>query len=387
MLGGTTTALLSFLESIDYDRYDVDLIMYRNAGEAIDRIPQQVTVLREAAREKKAVEITKKVLLSICNGQLFRAFYYIFKYRDNDAKSKKMIIWQATEKSHGLISRKLDEEYDVAIGFIESWAAHYIVTSRVQAKKKFIWIHPDVEKSYLIPELDSEMYKTADKIVTISDECCLHLQKHLPLQKEKICVIENLLDVYQIRKRAHEAVAFSVPTDKVKLVSVCRIDYSSKGLDRALKALKKLKEADDLDSLVWYWIGDGPDLENARQYITQNNLTDIVILLGRKENPLPYEAKMDLFFLPSRYEGKPMAVTEAQMIGLPCAVTAYTSANEQIADGIDGKVIPNNDDDVYDFLKNLIHNKYDIEQWKRNIAEKSFSDEVAIKKIEALLEL
>ena len=33
MLGGSTTSLISLLNSIDYNRYEVDLILYKNSGE------------------------------------------------------------------------------------------------------------------------------------------------------------------------------------------------------------------------------------------------------------------------------------------------------------------------------------------------------------------
>ena len=38
----------------------------------------------------------------------------------------------------------------------------------------------------------------------------------------------------------------------------------------------------------------------------------------------------DVMLLPSRYEGKPMVVTEGYMMGLVPLVTRYTSAGEQI---------------------------------------------------------
>ncbi len=43
-----------------------------------------------------------------------------------------------------------------------------------------------------------------------------------------------------------------------------------------------------------------------------------------------------------------MAVTEALMLGVPALVTTYASAKEQIENGIDGVIIENTDDAVYD---------------------------------------
>ena len=49
MLGGSTTSLISLLNSIDYIRYEVDLILYKNGGEYFNDLPLQVNVLPESS--------------------------------------------------------------------------------------------------------------------------------------------------------------------------------------------------------------------------------------------------------------------------------------------------------------------------------------------------
>ena len=230
------------------------------------------------------------------------------------------------------------------------------------------------------------MYKKADKIVTVSKNCRDNLREALPEFSDKICDVENILSKEDIIKRSEEHTDKIVDKEKINLVSVCRISYHDKGLDRGLEALKRLKEENILtDNIVWYWIGSGENLDEAKEFIEKNELTKNVVLLGSKQNPLPYEKQMTLFFLPSRYEGKPMAVTEAQMLSLPCVVTEYASAREQIADGIDGLVLENSDEAIYTFLKDLINGKIDIAVLKENVAKKSFSNEETLRKLYELL--
>ena len=69
-----------------------------------------------------------------------------------------------------------------------------------------------------------------------------------------------------------------------------------------------------------------------------------------------------------------MAVTEALMLGVPALVTAYASVNEQIEDGIDGVIIENTDEAVYDSLKMLVNNKKKIDIMKQNVYNRDYSN-------------
>lgn len=383
---GTTTALLSLLQAIDYDRYDVDVILYRNEGDRLSALPPQVRLLPPAATSSAVPEKLRKLWLSFWNGQLFRALWYCLRTRHDPAKKRFMTIWQATEPAHAKISRRLPDHYDAAIGFIESWGDHYAVSDRVDADKRIIWIHPDVNKSYLIPELNYRLlYKKADHIVTVSEECRAHMAAHLPRLADRVCCVENMVDVSGIRALADAPTEFVAPTDVLKLVTVCRIDYSSKALDRTLRVMKRLLDEGCLDRLRWYWIGDGVDMPQAKQYIQANGLAEHVILLGAQSNPFVYEKQMDIFFLPSRFEGKPCAVNEAQVLGLPCAVTRYAAAAEQVTDGVDGIIMENTEQAIYEFLHHLCANEYDVDVWRTGAAAKSFDNVQAIREIERLL--
>ena len=69
-------------------------------------------------------------------------------------------------------------------------------------------------------------------------------------------------------------------------------------------------------------------------------MEDHVHLLGKRTNPYPYIAHCDWYIQPSRYEGKSIAVTEAQILGKPVIVTAYPTAASQIKQGKDGLIVP-----------------------------------------------
>ena len=76
------------------------------------------------------------------------------------------------------------------------------------------------------------------------------------------------------------------------------------------------------DKMAICWmIGDGPLNEEVKKYIENKGLVEKVILLGtRTDLPELYSA-MDVFILPSVFEGLGYTAVEAQAMGLPCFVT------------------------------------------------------------------
>jgi len=65
-------------------------------------------------------------------------------------------------------------------------------------------------------------------------------------------------------------------------------------------------------------VGDGPLFEDIKNKAKKLGIKDSVMFLGRKSNVEDYLQAMDVFVLPSLFEGSPVAGVEAQASGLPC---------------------------------------------------------------------
>lgn len=65
-------------------------------------------------------------------------------------------------------------------------------------------------------------------------------------------------------------------------------------------------------------VGDGDLHDEYRDYITQHNLSDYVILAGRQDDISVFYQTADLFVFPSVFEGLGLALIEAQASGLDC---------------------------------------------------------------------
>ena len=102
------------------------------------------------------------------------------------------------------------------------------------------------------------------------------------------------------------------------------------------------KLVDDGLDVKWFIIGYGnKEMEQTvRENAAREEVSDRVILLGKKENPYPYIKACDIYVQPSRYEGKSITVREAQILCKPVIVTNYPTASSQVQDGVDGIIVP-----------------------------------------------
>lgn len=72
-------------------------------------------------------------------------------------------------------------------------------------------------------------------------------------------------------------------------------------------------------------IGEGEEWNSTVEKIQRYGLQKSVILTGSRDNVNDYLQAMDCFLLPSRFEGLPFVLIEAQTAGLPCVVSNQIS--------------------------------------------------------------
>ena len=137
----------------------------------------------------------------------------------------------------------------------------------------------------------------------------------------------------------------------------------------------------------WYIIGFGSDEALIRQKIADAGMQDHVILLGKKENPYPYIKACDIYVQPSRYEGKSVTVREAQVLCRPVVVTDYPTAKSQISDGIDGVIVPMDNEACASGLINVIKDKELQNTVSNYLATHDYGNESEVEKIYDLLDM
>lgn len=147
----------------------------------------------------------------------------------------------------------------------------------------------------------------------------------------------NLNNFRLIRNPIHE---FPEPSkssvnDKKFILGVGRLSFV-KGFDILIEAYNNIENS-NIDLVI---AGDGAEYENLKIQIERLNLTGKVKLIGSKDNLQDYYHQAELFVLPSRNEGYPIALTEAMSFGCACiAVDCDFGPSEIIENGFNGILI------------------------------------------------
>lgn len=372
IVGGSTTSLISFLNNIDKDKYDVDLLLYKNEGPLFDMIPKDINILKQAFKYEGRGGKFLKVFLAIASGYMLRAKRENVKLGISGYSEQIMSDFQAI-----YLSRKIDKQYDIAIGFMEGWSDRY-VSYRVKANKKYGWLHSTFNKIAPIPDLEKKWMNMIDKVVCVSENCRKDFCNVMQDMKTKSLTIENIVDSSFIRAQSQngeendQALKEFSNAHCFKIVSVCRLSIETKGLDRIVKSAKQL--VDEGYDFVWYIVGDGADEQQLVEMINRNALNNYIQLTGKRINPYPFLVAADVMCMPSRWEGKPMSVVESMILGTPCIVTEYLSAKEQIKDKVDGIIVENNDESIYFELKRCMDNKEYIQKMKEYLKKNEYGN-------------
>ena len=273
-------------------------------------------------------------------------------------------------------------EYDLAISFL---TPHNIVLDKVNAKKKMAWIHTDYSKIDINVALELPIWNGYDYIASISKDVTTTFLSTFPSLKNKIVEIRNILSPLFVRSRAKEMVDLTqmeLSTEKVKLLSVGRFS-EAKNFDNVPDILKRIREK-GIDA-YWFIIGYGGLESIIRQKIVEVGMQDYVILLGKKENPYPYIKASDIYVQPSRYEGNSVTVREAQMLCKPIVVTNYATAKSQINDGVDGIIVPMDNEGCAAGITKFIHHVDKQRQIIEYLKSHDYGNQTEIEKVYKIL--
>jgi len=385
-LGGAEMSLIGLLHALDYSKYDVDLFIHRHQGELMRFIPEGVNLLPEISAysciECPITETISKGQFGVAWGRL-RAKMRARRYLPKDASKPQYAIFQyvAQEIEPYLPMMEQNGEYDLAISFLQP---HNYVLSKVKAKKKVCWIHTDYTKVEFDAEAELPVWAAYDHIISISPDVTKSFLQVFPSLKDKIVLIENILSSEFVRKRAGEkdvSAEMSKKNGVVNVLSVGRFT-DAKNYDNVPDICRRIREK-GVD-VQWYIIGFGNDAL-IRQRIHEAGMENYVIILGKRTNPYPFMKACDIYAQPSRYEGKSVTVREAQMLCKPVVVTDYPTAKSQIQDGVDGAIVPMDNEGCAQGIVDFIRNKMLQNQIVAYLKTHDYGNEGEAEKLDKLI--
>lgn len=372
-IGGIERSLLGLLGELNYERYDVDLLLFSVSGELLPLVDKRCNILPEI---KQCAAMTLPVSAAIKASPAIgikRAFNRITvpkKYGNDDGATFALLssYWRSCVKNMPPQKKK----YDVAISFM--WPHDY-TAKKVKADKKIAWIHTDYTIAKMDFRKDEKCWHNFERIAAVSDEVGEAFKKVYPALSDKVITIENILSAEFIKSQAAKEKPAGFDTTKKSVLSVGRFAHP-KAFDLAAESCRIMKESGC--DFKWYLIGYGPDEELIRSKIKENNVEDTMIILGKKSNPYPYMAACDVYAQPSRYEGKAVTVREAQTLGKPVLITDYETAPGQVENGVDGVICPMGVESVADALVKLLNNESARNKLSRNCLSRDFSNSECI---------
>ena len=345
-LGGAETSLIGLLQALDYSKVDVDLFVYSHRGELMGEIPPQVNRLPEipeyAQIERPMVDVLKDGYFRMVLARLrAKREFALYKRRNHPQDGSAIFAYVAKYVTHLLPPIKPSKEYDLAVSFL---APHDIVLEKVQAKKKVCWVHTDYTKVDMDTDLEFPVWSKYDHIAAVSNAVSEAFLTRFPTLRDKMLTIPNILSPEWVRSRAE---AFSIEAEMprepgvTRLLSIGRFT-EAKNFDSVPDICRRIREKGV--NAHWYLIGYGGDEGLIRQRIAESGMGDYVRILGKKDNPYPYIKACDIYVQPSRYEGSPVTVREAIVLGKPVVATAFPTVQCVIRDGVDGVIVPMDND-------------------------------------------
>jgi len=323
-IGGIETALVNLLSQMDYETYEVTLLLRRSIfeGDMRQRIPAQCRVL-SLDRE---------------NGQYrFSRMYHLTEHCGQPSRLHKVMMW--TVPAIRWVENRLyityvrkqmqDMHFDVCLIFSDVTAETAV--RAIRADRYLLFYHHGAMRKAWHDEIG---YRRADKIIAVSGAVERKLRAFRPKYAGKMMTLHNLTDVEGIREKSLAFVPETFPEGLFHIVSCGRVSRE-KGMDLAVEAAAVLA-ALGRDDFHWWIVGGGPAEAEVRAMIAELHMEDRVTMLGMRENPYPYIRRADLYVQPSRFESYGMTIAEAMVLGKRIVSTDTDGAEELIRNGETG---------------------------------------------------
>ena len=339
--GGAEKSLISLLPLLDYDRLDVNLLIFKRGGVFEKYIPNQVRV------------ISHELYGSGFWGRIRRMIHQIkFSYQLRYGKKRHgaETHWRAMSK----VIKPLEGRYDVAIAYQQGMPTFFLATN-IEADKKIAWINADVFEAGYQMDYCKQFYDQMDAIVAVSQKLLEILSAQTPWMKDRLRCIYDIINPDVIRQLAQETVYDMIPAGgEMSIVTVGRLTRPKNHL-MAVDAARILKEKGQ--NFKWYFVGEGEMRKPIEEIISELELQDNVVLLSMKENPYPYMAKADIYVQTSTFEGFGMTIAEAKILHRPVVSTNFDVVYDQITDRENGLIADMTSESVASKILELIQNK------------------------------
>ncbi len=170
---------------------------------------------------------------------------------------------------------------------------------------------------------------TATDFLACGEQAAVWLYGRSFFQEGKVMIFKNVIEAkkfqYNSLSRKKYREKYGIDDETILLGHTARFN-SVKNHLFDIDILSSIKNQGKKVKLLL--LGGGELEDEIRQKAVSSGVAEDVIFAGVVSNVYDYEQAMDIFLLPSFYEGLPLSIIEAQVSGLPCFTTLGAVSKE-----------------------------------------------------------
>ena len=202
--------------------------------------------------------------------------------------------------------------------------------------------------------------KCSDQIICLHESDKQIAQDILGAKESQLKILANGVDLDKynpptVEQKNKIKTELKLPLNSIIIGMVGRL-WKQKNPQALLNvAISILKDRDDVHFI---FAGDGEFRVNLEKQVEISGLGGSIHFLGWRDDTEKLLKAMDIFVLPSLWEGMPLAILEAQATGLPCVVSNIQGNNHLVTNNKTGFLFDLGDEKKFEsLLQVLIDNK------------------------------
>ncbi len=190
--------------------------------------------------------------------------------------------------------------------------------------------------------------KCSHKIICLHEDDKNIAIKKLKAKREHVSILANGVDINKfypptITYRDKVRTKLGLPKDSIVIGMIGRLWKQKNPEALLMAAFSILKSRKDVH---FVFAGEGEFLSSMKLLVKEKDLQNNIHLLGWRDDSDEVLKALDIFTLPSLWEGMPLAILEAQATGLPCVVSNI-QGNNSIVNNKNGALWDLNNPNMY----------------------------------------
>ena len=293
---GVSAYALNYLKKINKEKYHMDFVVVKKGDQEI---------------QKQFLENESEVYEIIRENESF------FKYL------KRIINFM----------KKNSTKYDIIHSHVYNFGAIFLMCAKKYGiPVRILHSHATVSSDSLLKRIINYFLIPIAKKNSTNFFACSELAGKFLFKKKEFIVINNAIDIDKylfVEKKRSEIRKKLGLEDCFVIGNIGRL-CKQKNQHFLIKVFKMIHDENSKARLII--IGSGILEEKLKLYVKKCNLENEVIFFGARNDVEEFYNAMDVFVLPSLYEGLPVVGIEAQCNGLPCifsdSITKEVKINE-----------------------------------------------------------